>query len=271
MYPIRSRVYSLFILVVFFMVSCTTVPVTGRKQLNLIPTESMLSMSLQQYDEFLKTHKASTNREQTAMVKRVGTQIQKAVEQYFTDNNMSDKLKEYKWEFNLVESEEINAWCMPGGKVVIYTGILPFTQDETGLAVVMGHEIAHAIAAHGNERMSQMLAVQLGGVALAVALAEQPSTTQNLWLAAFGVGASVGIILPYSRLHESEADRLGLLFMAMAGYDPRQAVPFWEGMARGKGGKAPPEFLSTHPSDETRINNIKHLLPEVTPYYKKSK
>jgi len=271
MNPLRSCLYGLIVMVAFLAVSCTTVPVTGRKQLNLIPTESMLSMSLQQYDEFLKTHKVSADREKTAMIKRVGIRIQNAVEQYFTDNNMADRLKEYRWDFNLVESEEINAWCMPGGKVVIYTGILPFTQDETGLAVVMGHEIAHAVAAHGNERMSQMLAVQLGGVALAVALAEQPRTTQNLWLAAFGVGTAVGIILPYSRLHESEADRLGLIFMAMAGYDPRHAVAFWERMAREKEGKAPPKFLSTHPSDEKRISDIKRLLPEVMPYYENSK
>lgn len=261
--------YAIFTIIVFLVISCTTVPVTGRKQLNLIPTESLLSTSLKQYDEFLKTHKLSTNQEQTRVVKSVGVRIQKAVEQYFMENNMSRKLEEYSWEFNLVESEDINAWCMPGGKVVVYTGILPYTRDETGLAVVMGHEIAHAIAAHGNERMSQMLAVTLGGVALAVATKEQPTETRRLWMAAFGAGATVGLILPYSRLHESEADRLGLVFMAMAGYDPNAAVAFWQRMSE-KEGASPPEFLSTHPSDETRISNIKQLIPEAMQYYKKA-
>jgi len=156
---------------------------------------------------------------------------------------------------------------MPGGKVVVYTGILPITQDDTGLAVVMGHEIAHAVAQHGNERMSQQLAVQLGGMALATAVATKPALTQQLWMTAFGLGSSVGIILPYSRLQENEADRLGLTFMAMAGYDPRKAVDFWERMSQVKSGQAPPEFLSTHPSDQTRIQNIKSIIPDVMPYY----
>jgi predicted Zn-dependent protease len=265
-----TKYYLTFIvLILFLLLSCTTVPVTGRQQLNLIPTQSMLSMSFQQYDQFLKKNKLSTNREQSEMVKRVGTKVQKAVEQYFIDNNLSYKLKEFAWEFNLVESQDVNAWCMPGGKVVVYTGILPYTKDETGLAVVMGHEIAHAIAAHGNERMSHMLAIQLGGMALGVALAEKPEETQKLWMTAFGVGATVGFVLPYSRLHESEADRLGLLFMAMAGYNPNAAVAFWERMSQKKKG-TPPEFLSTHPSDQTRITNIKKLIPEVMPYYRKA-
>ncbi len=267
---IQKHYYAIFTIIAFLVISCTTVPVTGRKQLNLIPMESMLATSLTQYDEFLKTHKISTNREQTRMVKSVGARIQKAVEQYFIENNMARKLEEYRWEFNLVESEDINAWCMPGGKVVVYTGILPYTKDETGLAVVMGHEIAHAIAEHGNERMSQMLAYQLGGTALGVALAEKPEETQKLWMTAFGVGAQLSVILPYSRLHESEADHLGLVFMAMAGYDPNAAIAFWQRMAQKKG-SAPPEFLSTHPSDETRIGTIKKLIPEVMPYYTKAK
>jgi predicted Zn-dependent protease len=169
-----------------------------------------------------------------------------------------------------VESEQANAFCMPGGKVVIYTGILPVTRDEAGLAVVMGHEIAHAIAGHGNERMSQGLAVEMGGMALSAALASKPAQTQQLWITAFGLGAQLGVMLPYSRLHESEADHLGLIFMAMAGYDPNNAVGFWERMAAAKEGKAPPEFMSTHPADETRIRQIKELIPEVMPYYEKA-
>lgn len=252
------------------LLACSTVAVTGRKQLNLIPSSTMLSMSTEQYGEFLNANKLSTDQQKTQMVKGVGGKIQKAVEKYFTDQGKSGQLKNYAWEFNLVESDEVNAWCMPGGKVVVYTGILPITQDESGLAVVMGHEIAHAIAQHGNERMSQMLVTQLGGMALSEALKNKPEQTQQLWMTAFGVGAQVGVLLPYSRLHESEADHLGLIFMSMAGYDPNTAVGFWERMAKMKGGAAPPEFLSTHPSDETRIKNLKALVPEAMQYYKKS-
>jgi len=260
---------SLFLIISLLLLSCSTVPVTGRKQLSLIPGSTMLSMSLQQYDEFLKTNKLSTNKRQTQMVKTVGKRIQKAVEGYFAGKNVSGELKDYDWEFNLVESPEVNAWCMPGGKVVVYTGILPITKDEAGLAVVMGHEIAHAVAKHGNERMSQGLITQMGGMALSIALEEKPEKTKQLWMAAFGIGAQFGVILPYSRLHENEADRLGMVFMAMAGYDPHRAVEFWTRMAKMKGGKSPPEFMSTHPSDETRIRKIKASLPEAMQYYKK--
>jgi len=225
-------------------------------------------MSFQQYDEFMKSNKLSNNRQQTEMVKSVGQKIQYAVERYMADNKMSHRLDGYNWEFNLVESPEVNAWCMPGGKVVVYTGILPITQNEGGLAVVMGHEIAHAIAKHGDERMSQGLLTELGGTALTVALEKKPEETRQLWMAAFGVGAQVGVLLPYSRLHESEADHLGLIFMAMAGYDPHISANFWERMAKQSGAK-PPEFLSTHPSDETRINKINTEIPEAMKYYKK--
>jgi predicted Zn-dependent protease len=261
---------SIILVLSLILLSCSTVAVTGRKQLNLVPQSTMHSMSAQQYGEFLAANKLSGDQQQTEMVKRVGGRIQTAVEKYFTERNLSDKLKDYSWEFNLVESEEVNAWCMPGGKVVIYTGILPITKDEAGLAVVMGHEIAHAVAQHGSERMSQGLLTQLGGMALSKALEEKPEQTQQLWMAAFGIGAQVGVLLPYSRLHESEADHLGLIFMAMAGYDPNMAVNFWERMAQMKGGQAPPEFVSTHPSDETRIKNIKALMPEAMQYYKGS-
>ena len=265
-----KRWTGIFLIMLILVSACSTVPVTGRKQLRLIPSSTMLPMSFQQYDEFLKSHKISTNKEQVRLVKRVGNRIQKAVEEYFVERDMSYQLKDYAWEFNLVESSEVNAWCMPGGKVVVYTGILPMTKDEAGLAVVMGHEIAHAIAAHGNERMSQGLAVQMGGMALSTALAEKPGKTRQLWMAAFGLGSQFGVMLPYSRLHESEADHLGLVFMAMAGYDPNHAIGFWQRMAQGKGGKAPPEFMSTHPASETRISKIRALIPEVMPYYKKS-
>jgi predicted Zn-dependent protease len=263
-----NKIFFGLLSLLFFLYACSTVPLTGRKQLSLIPAGQIMSMSYQQYDDFLKQNKISADQKNTEMVKRVGQKIQKAVETYFAQKNLSSELNGYEWEFNLVESEDVNAWCMPGGKVVVYTGILPITKDETGLAVVMGHEIAHAIAEHGNERMSQGLLTQFGGMALAKAIEDKPQETQALWMGAFGLGAQVGVLLPYSRLHESEADRLGLTFMAMAGYDPRQAVDFWQRMSELKGGQAPPEFLSTHPSDATRINDIKKHLPEALKYYK---
>jgi len=259
----------LSVCVLFVLAACTTVPITGRSQLNLIPGSSMMSMSLQQYDAFLKQSKLSTDKTQVVMVKGVGARIQNAVERYFASIGSGSRLSGYKWEFNLVEDKEVNAWCMPGGKVVVYSGILPVTQGEAGLAVVMAHEIAHAVAEHGNERMSQGLLAQFGGMALSEALSARPEATQNLWMTAYGVGAQYGAMLPYSRLQENEADHLGLIFMAMAGYDPNEAVTLWQRMATQKGGTAPPEFLSTHPSDAARIENIRRLIPEAMRYYKK--
>ena len=249
-----------------FLYSCSTVAISNRKQIKLIPNSTMFTTSFQQYDGFLKEHKLSTNKHQSQMVKNVGLKIQKAVEKYFADKGMSSSLKGYNWEFNLVDDPQINAWCMPGGKVVVYTGILAATKDETGLAVVMGHEIAHAIADHGNERMSQQLVLQMGGAALSTALESKPEETKALWMTTFGVGAQYGAVLPFSRLHESEADHLGLIFMAMAGYNPNEAVNFWTRMSK-MGGQKPPEFMSTHPSDETRIKQIKEHLPEAMKYY----
>ncbi|MCS7013574.1 MAG: M48 family metallopeptidase [Chloroherpetonaceae bacterium] len=248
--------------------ACRTVAITGRQQLNLVPRQTILSLSYQQYGEFLSQARLSTNQEQVELVRRVGKRIQNAVEQYFAEQGLSEELQGYEWEFNLVESSEVNAWCLPGGKVVFYTGILPITKDEEGLAVVMGHEIAHAIAEHGNERMSQGLLTQLGGVALDIALRDKPKETRQLFLVAFGVGAQIGVLLPFSRMQESEADRLGLIFMAMAGYDPRAALEFWKRMA-SQGGVKLPEFLSTHPSDETRIREIQAALPEALKYYRR--
>ena len=263
----------LYILIFLFLSvlisSCSTVPITGRKQLDLIPDNQMLSMSFSQYDQFLKSNKESTNQHDIDLVNRVGKRIAGAVEKYFAEKNLSSQLDGYKWEFHVIESKQVNAWCMPGGKVVVYTGILPITKTEAGLAVVLGHEIAHAVAKHGNERMSQGLLTQLGGVALSEALKNKPALTQNLFMAAFGVGAQVGILLPFSRTQESEADHLGLIFMAIAGYDPHEALDFWQRMAEIQKGKAPPEFLSDHPSDQSRIEDIKKEMPEAMSYYKK--
>jgi predicted Zn-dependent protease len=226
----------------------------------------MLSLSFSQYDQFLKSNKESTNQHDIDLVNRVGRKIADAVEKYFAEKNLSSQLDGYKWEFHVIESKEVNAWCMP---VVVYTGILSITKTEAGLAVVLGHEIAHAVAKHGNERMSQALLTQLGGAALSEAIKSKPQMTQNLFMAAFGVGAQVGILLPFSRTQESEADHLGLIFMAIAGYDPHEAVNFWQRMVEMQKGKSPPEFLSDHPSDQNRIEDIKKELPEALSYYKK--
>jgi predicted Zn-dependent protease len=264
------RILAAFVVLEIILVACSTVPVTGRRQLSMISDSEMQAMSYAQYDQFLKENKVSTNKEQTRMVKNIGSKIQRAVTDYLTSLNYADMLDGYDWEFNLVEDPNVNAWCMPGGKVVVYTGILPVTKTETGLAVVMGHEVAHAIAEHGNERMSQELLRQMGGVALSVAVKDQPEETQALWFAAYGMGSEVGVMLPYSRLHETEADQMGLIFMAMAGYDPREAPVFWERMSAA-GGSKPPEWMSTHPSDETRINNLNGWMPEALEYYNKAK
>ena len=250
------------------LVSCSTVPVTGRRQLSLVPASTLNSMSSQSYGEFLTQHKLSDDPEATQMVERIGRNIQRAVEEYFAAKNMPDQLNHYDWQFNVVEDPAVNAWCMPGGRVVVYTGILPVTENENGLAVVMGHEIAHAVANHGRERMSQGLVTELGAFALSKALEEKPAQTRNLFMKAYGAGTEVGLLLPYSRRHESEADHLGLIFMAMAGYDPNAAVDFWQRMAAASGA-SPPELLSTHPSDERRIEQIRELLPEAMQYYEK--
>jgi predicted Zn-dependent protease len=248
------------------LAACATVPITGRRQLSLVPDSQMNSMSFTQYDQVLAESKLSKDAAATAQVRRVGVKIQGAVERYFQQQGQSQQLEGYAWDFNLIDSDQVNAWCMPGGKVAFYSGILPVCKDETGIAVVMGHEVAHAIAKHGGERLSQQMALQLGGVALSEAMRSKPEQTRELWMGAFGLGAQVGIMLPFSRQHESEADRLGLIFMAMAGYDPRVAPKFWERMA-ANGAGAPPEFLSTHPSDATRIRQLNEYLAEALPYY----
>ncbi|MFA5251373.1 MAG: M48 family metallopeptidase [Phycisphaerae bacterium] len=248
--------------------SCSEVAITGRKQLNLVPDMLMNNMSFQSYSEFLSQNKISADTAKTLMVKNVGSRIQQAVERYCAENNMSGQLDGYQWEFNLVEDPAINAWCMPGGKVVVYTGILPVTKNEAGLATVIGHEVAHAFAKHGAERMTQGLLVEMGGMALSKALASKPEETKNLFLRSYGTGTQYGILLPYSRQHENEADHLGLIFMAKAGYNPNEALGFWQRMSATKTGTAPPEFLSTHPADSTRIKNIKDLIPEAMRYYK---
>jgi len=262
----------LSLLTVFFIVfgSCTKVPMTGRKQLNLLPESDLMSMSLTSYIDFLSNSKVVTTGEQAEMVNRVGKKIAASVEEYLGKHRQSSRVKDFTWEFNLVEDATVNAWCMPGGKVVFYTGILPICADEEGLAVVMGHEIAHAIARHGNERMSQQLAIQFVGVAGNVALSQKSDTVQQIFNVAYGLGSTLGVVLPYSRMHESEADEMGLMFMAMAGYNPEKAPAFWDRMSAA-GGAKPPEFLSTHPDPSKRAAKLKEYMPKALEYYNKTK
>jgi predicted Zn-dependent protease len=253
----------------FSLAACATVPLTERKSLRLIPSSELLSLSDQEYTKVLRESKLSTDRRKVQMVTRVGKKIAGAAEEFLQESRAEDKIKNYQWEFNVIEDDKTaNAWCMPGGKVAVYTGILPFTRNEAGLAVVIGHEVAHAIAEHGNERMSQALLAQLGGVALAVALEKQPEETHQIYMAAYGVTANVAALLPYSRLHENEADRIGLTLMAKAGYDPNEAVRFWQTMSE-QGGSRPPTLLSTHPAPDSRIEKIKSFIPEAMRHYKK--
>jgi predicted Zn-dependent protease len=253
-----------------FLLSCAKNKVTGRRQLKLIPESQLQSMSFQQYKSFLKQNKVlePKNDNNAEMVKRVGSKIAYAITKYYEKEGKAGVLDGFQWEFNLVDDNQVNAWCMPGGKVVVYTGLLPVTKTESGLAVVMGHEIAHALALHGNERVSQGLLQQLGGIALQVALSEHSAEMQNIFLNAYGVGTTVGAILPFSRKHELEADRFGLKYAAMAGYDPSEGIALWKRMAEASKGQKPPELLSTHPSDNTRIEKMKKYVEEAKKFYK---
>lgn len=260
----------------FAVTACEKVPLTGRKQLILVPNNDMLSMSFTQYKAFLDTSRVvSTSNSDAEMVSRVGDRIRRAVESYMNSNGYSKRLEGFKWEYHLVQSNQVNAWCMPGGKIVVYSGILPYTQNEAGLATVLGHEVSHAIAEHGNERMSEGLVanglLQAGQVATGIGTSNKSPQMQAIFQQAFGVVGPLayqyGVGLPHSRKQESEADHLGLIFMSMAGYNPREAISFWTRMAKAGGGKAPAEFLSDHPSDARRIADLQKLLPEAEKYY----
>ena len=259
-----------FFLLSFLIIACSKNTVTGRKQFKLLPESELQAMGNTQYQQFLSTNKVvsnTTNRD-AEMVRRVGQRISRAVTEYYAQKGLSKDLEGYQWEYNLIESKDANAWCMPGGKIVVYTGLLPITQNEAALAVVMGHEVSHAIFNHGNERMSQGLAQQLGGVALSVAVSNQPAATQNLFLGAYGAGSAIGVLLPFSRKHELEADHYGLFWAAMAGYNPQEAIPLWQRMEKAGSGQKPPEFLSTHPSEGNRIEQLQKFMPEALKYYK---
>jgi predicted Zn-dependent protease len=242
---------------VLLLAACETVPYTGRSQLNLLPEGSELQMGRQAYAEVLR--QSAINRDPVAngQLEGVGRRIAAATGR--TD---------FQWRFTLIESQEANAFCLPGGQVAVYTGILPITQDEAGLAVVLGHEISHAIAHHGAERISQSLLIQTGLAATQIALANRDPATMRQVTSLLGAGAAVGVMLPWSRAQESEADHLGLIFMAKAGYDPHAAVAFWQRMMQAAKGRRPPEFLSDHPSDETRVRQIEAWIPEAMGYYR---
>ena len=252
------------------LVSCSQNAITGKNQLTLYSEADIQSMASQQYRQFLSENKVvSTSASKDAeMVRRIGQRLTTAINNYYSQKGLSAELAGYQWEYNLVNSNEVNAWCMPGGKIVVYTGLLPITQNEAALAVVMGHEIAHALAKHGNERMSRASLAELGGQALQVALANKSPIAQNIFMSAYGVGTNVGVMLPFGRSQELEADKFGLIFSAMAGYNPREAIPLWERMEKAGGGNKPPEFLSTHPSEGKRIEKLKQLMPEALTYYK---
>ena len=259
-----------YIALLLFFSACSTVPLTNRKQFTAIPSSQMLSLSNESYNTVLQTEKLSNNKQATQNIREIGIRITRAVEEYLRSINRLALIDGYKWEYNLLESKTMNAWCMPGGKIVFYEGILPVCKNDQGIAVVMAHEIAHAIANHGNERMSQQMVVEMGGVALSEALRYKKEETTQLALLAFGVGTQLGVMLPYSRKHESEADEMGLYFMAMAGYDPREAPLLWERMQQtGSGGT--PEFLSTHPNPQSRINQLNKIMPKALEYYNQNK
>ena len=260
-----KKIFFLLFITAFLYCGCSSVPVTGRQQLSLVSDQEVLSLSLQQYDEYIKTAQKSTNKVNTDMVLRVGKNIENAVNMYYKANGMESLLSGYSWEFSLIKDPQVNAFCMPGGKIVIYEGILPYTQTEAGLAVVVGHEVAHAVAKHANERISQQMVAQYGSAAVSGLLNKSSTTVQAIGNTVYGLGAQYGVMLPYSRKQEFEADHLGLVFMAIAGYNPNEAIPFWQRMSTQ--GSTTLEFMSTHPSDENRIAEMKKRIPEAMEYY----
>tara|TARA_R110002126_G_scaffold112105_1_gene250186 strand:+ start:45974 stop:46789 length:816 start_codon:yes stop_codon:yes gene_type:complete len=253
------------VVVVFLFSECSTVPITGRKRVNFVSDAQVLPASFAQYKGFLEENKLSTNREMTNQIKNVGKNISAAVDRFMRANNMTAEADAYKWEFNLIDDKTVNAWCMPGGKVVFYTGIMPICANEDGVAAVMGHEVAHAFAKHGQERMSQGQLQQIGGLAVALGTSGKNAESQQIWNTAFGVGSGLGI-LKFSRVHEQEADRLGLVFMIMAGYNGTEAAEVWVRMSQKSGGGSTPEILSTHPSNASRIQDLKNYLPTAKKY-----
>ncbi len=257
----KKYIYIITAIVLGVVASCATNPFSGKRTMALVPDSQILPSAFAQYSTFLKENKVVTGTTSAKLVESVGIKIKNAAERYLNANGYQGYLKDYRWEYKLVESNEVNAWCMPGGKIVVYSGILPVTKNEAGLATVMGHEVAHALANHGQQRMSGAMLQQLGGQVAQVAVGEQSQQTQALAMQAYGAGSQVLGMLPFSRKHETEADEIGLTLMAIAGYNPDESVLFWGRMSAKSGGGAPPEFMSTHPSDATRMSNLKRLIP----------
>ena len=257
----KKSLYILAASISVIVVACSTNPFTGKKTLALVSNNQLFPMAFQQYGKFLTENKVVVGTPEAKRVEKVGMKIKAAAERWLTANGQAEVLQGYQWEYKLVDNKEVNAWCMPGGKIVFYTGILPITNDEATMAAVMGHEVAHALASHGAQRMSAGMLQQAGAVAVAVGTQNQTAQNQQMWMQAFGLGSQFGVMLPFSRDHESEADMIGLTLMAVAGYDPKNAVVVWERMSAKSGGQAPPEFMSTHPSNETRIAKITAQIP----------
>lgn len=246
--------------------SCSSVPITGRRQLSLVSDQEVLSASLTQYKSYMNSAKISGNKVQNDQVVRVGKRIAQATEQYLRENGLASEVSNFSWEFNLVNDNQVNAFCMPGGKIVVYEGLMKLVQSDDELAVVLGHEVAHAVAKHSNERMSQQVMAQYGGVALGAALGGQSAAVQSVASQVYGLGAQVGVMLPFSRKHESEADYMGLVLMSMAGYNPDAAITFWQKMSANSSGSTP-AILSSHPSDAARIAAIRKELPAIRQKY----
>jgi len=256
---LKNKIVALATIVVFL--SCATNPFTGNKTLALVPNSQIFPTSFAQYNQFLSENKVIKSTASAEMITRVGQRIASAAERWLDANGYKGYLKDYKWEYNLVDDKTVNAWCMPGGKIVFYTGILPIAENETAIAAIMGHEVAHALANHGQQRMSSGVLQQIGAVGVGVATSGKSTEAQQAWMQAYGVGSTVGVMLPFSRSHETQADEIGLTLMAVAGYNPDEAAQLWERMKANSGGQAPPEILSTHPSNDSRIANLKQLAP----------
>lgn len=256
----RKIIVSAFIVALLMVSACSVNPFTGKSTMALVSNSELFPMSFQQYDEFLNEHAVIQNTKEAHMVETVGQRIATAADKYLKANGYPNYLDDYNWEFKLVNDEQVNAWCMPGGKIVFYTGILPIAKNEAGIAAIMGHEVAHALANHGQQRMSASQYQSIIGMVGSAALSKN-ATYQNVFDQAYGIGSNVGVMLPFSRSHETEADKIGLTLMAIAGYEPIEAAHLWERMAQ-VGGESPPEILSTHPSNQTRIQNIVQWAPD---------
>jgi predicted Zn-dependent protease len=257
----NNRIKIIYGLLLLVVISCAKNPFTNKSTMAFVPNSQIFPMAFQQYDQFLTENKVVKGTTDAKRIETIGMKIKTASERYLAANGNAGYLKDYQWEYNLVEDSAVNAWCMPGGKIVFYTGILPICKDDAGIAAVMGHEVAHALANHGQQRMSAGLLQQVGQVGAAISVGNKSAETQALVMQAYGVSSQLGGMLPFSRSHESEADMIGLTLMAIAGYEPMNAVYVWERMSANSNGSAPPEFLSTHPSNQTRIRELTALVP----------